>query len=144
MCVFSVSESAKDRTGEGREPRPVFAWPASSTNAGVAGEGNGNQMTFLPLQLVRSHRSNRLRGPPKKSEARAVPACDCAKAVAVKLGFTQGYGWRRGITHCSLGSRWRWLGRWSGKWLIPAKSWSTFVEVQGWGLMSREAPKALT
>lgn len=52
MCVFSVNWPAKDRRDEGGEPLSVFAWQDSSESTGVGREGNGNQMTFLPLGLA--------------------------------------------------------------------------------------------
>lgn len=73
----------------GKEPRSVFAWQASSKSAGVAREGNGNQMTFFPLKLVWSHRSKRLRVLPTKFEASVLTACASVEPVAVKLPFIQ-------------------------------------------------------
>lgn len=71
----------------GKEPCCVFVWQASSKSAGVAREGNGNQMTFFPLELVWSHCSNISRVLPTKFEASIVTAFACVKPMAIKLGF---------------------------------------------------------
>jgi len=86
--VFSLLTSPpRTRPVRGKEPRSVFVWQASSKSAGVAREGNGNQMTFFPLELVWSHCSDRLRVLPTKFEASVLTACACVKPMAIKLGF---------------------------------------------------------
>lgn len=66
-CVFSLL-TGPPRTRMVRGGRSMFAWQASSKSAGVAREGNGNQMTFFPLELAWSHCSNRSRVVPTKFE----------------------------------------------------------------------------
>lgn len=88
--MFSLLTSPP-RTGpvRGKEPRSVFAWQVSSKSAGVAREGNGNQMTFFPLELVWSLCLNRLQVLPTKFQASVLTACASVKPMAVKLQFIQ-------------------------------------------------------